>query len=76
MIWANEMSTDDSFMEAITGATEAPPADYVHQQGWVLIAFRNGLWRLLYAPNLEEAVVDTVMCDGSLIASSVHFQSA
>jgi len=41
---ANEIGADDSLMEAITGATEAPPADYVHQQGWVLIVFRNALW--------------------------------
>jgi len=51
-------------MEAITGAAEAPPEDYVHQQGWVLIAFRNALWQLLHASNLEEAVVDTVMRGG------------
>ena len=64
VVWANEMSVDDSLMEAITGATEAPPADYLHQQGWVLIAFRNALWQILHAPNLEEAVVDTVMRGG------------
>lgn len=44
VVWPNEMGTDDSLMEAITGATEAPPADYAQQQGWVLIAFRNALW--------------------------------
>ena len=63
-LWANEMSADDSLMEAITGAAEAPPTDYVHQQGWVLIAFRNALWQILHASNLEEAVVDTVMRGG------------
>ena len=42
----------------------APPADYVHQQGWVLTAFHNTLWQLLHAPNLEEALVDTVMRGG------------
>jgi len=62
--WANEMGADDALMEAITGSTEAPPADYVHQQGWVLIAFRNALWQLLHASNMEEAVVDTVMRGG------------
>ena len=62
--WANEMGADDALMEVITGSTEAPPADYVHQQGWVLIAFRNTLWQLLHASNLEEAVVDTVMRGG------------
>jgi len=64
LAWADEMNVDDSLMEAIAGAAEAPPSDYVHQQGWVLIAFRNALWQLLYAPNLEEAVVDTVMRGG------------
>jgi len=64
VLWANEMNADDSLMEAITGAAEAPPEDYVHQQGWVLIAFRNALWQLLHASNLEEAVVDTVMRGG------------
>ena len=41
-----------------------PPADYVHQQGWVLTAFRNVLWQLSHAQNLEEAVVNTVMRGG------------
>jgi len=64
VLWADEMNADDSLMEAITGAAEAPPTDYVHQQGWVLIAFRNALWQFLHASNLEEAVVDTVMRGG------------
>lgn len=38
--------------------------DYVQQQGWVLIAFRNALWQLLNAPSLEAGVVDTVMPGG------------
>jgi ADP-ribosylglycohydrolase len=61
LIWADEMKMDASLMETINGAAFAPPADYVHHQGWVLIAFRNALWQLLHAPNLEEGVVDTVM---------------
>ena len=56
VVWAREMEADDALMVAITGATKTPPVDYVHQQGWVLIAFRNALWQLLHAPNLEEAV--------------------
>jgi len=62
--WALEMHVDPSILEAIREAADAPPADYVHQQGWVLIAFQNALWQLLHAPNLEEAVVDTVMRGG------------
>ena len=63
-VWADEMDADDSLIDAVTGAMEAPPADYVHQQGWVLTAFRNALWQLSHARNLESAVVDTVMRGG------------
>jgi len=62
--WAEDMKVDGSLLEAVRGAAESPPADYVHQQGWVLTAFRNALWQLLHATNLEEAVVDTVMRGG------------
>jgi len=62
--WAEDMKVDGSLLEAVRGAAESPPADYVHQQGWVLTAFRNSLWQLLHATNLEEAVVDTVMRGG------------
>ncbi len=41
-----------------------PPSDYIHQQGWVLIAFQNALWQLLHAPSLKEGVVNTVMRGG------------
>ncbi len=64
MTWAEEMKVDRNLLNAVSGAAEAPPADYLHQQGWVLTAFRNALWELLHAPNLEEAVVDTVMRGG------------
>jgi len=64
MSWAEGIKVDGSLLDAVRGAAEAPPADYVHQQGWVLTAFRNALWQLLHAPNLEEAVVDTIMRGG------------
>jgi len=62
--WAEGMKVDRGLLDAVRGAAEAPPIDYVHQQGWVLTAFRNALWQLLHAPDLEEAVVDTVMRGG------------
>lgn len=62
--WAEGMKVDGSLLEAVHGAAHSPPADYVHQQGWVLTAFRNALWQLVHAPSLEEAVVDTVMRGG------------
>lgn len=64
MTWAEAMKVDRDLLNAVRGSAEAPPIDYVHQQGWVLTAFRNALWQLLHAPNLEEAVVDTVMRGG------------
>ncbi|NUN15033.1 MAG: ADP-ribosylglycohydrolase family protein [Myxococcales bacterium] len=62
--WAEEMKVDGSLLDAVRGAAEAPPANYIHQQGWVLTAFRNALWQLLHATDLEQAVVDTVMRGG------------
>ena len=62
--WATDMEVDGSLLDAVLGAAEAPPADYVHQQGWVLTAFRNALWQLLHAKNLEHAIIDTVMRGG------------
>lgn len=61
---AAAMPVAGPLMAAIRAAALAPPADYVHQQGWVLIAFHNALWQLLHAPTLEAGVVDTVMRGG------------
>lgn len=62
--WAQEMQVCASLLDTVIKAAEAPPADYVKSQGWVLIAFRNALWQLLHAENLEQAVVDSVMRGG------------
>lgn len=62
--WAEGMAVDGILLEAVRAAAKAPPADYVHQAGWVLTAFRNALWQLVHAKSLEEAVVDTVMRGG------------
>ena len=62
--WAAELEVEAPLMNAVADAATNPPADYLHQQGWVLIAFQNALWQLLHAPNLEEGVVDTVMRGG------------
>lgn len=34
------------------------------KQGWVRIAFRNALWQLLHAPDLESGIINTVMRGG------------
>lgn len=64
LTWAEEMQVDQSLLKTIQAAALAPPADYVYQQGWVLIALQNALWQLLQAPNVEEGVADTVMGGG------------
>lgn len=61
---ASGTTVEPTLHEALTGAAGSPPEEYVHQQGWVLIAFRNALWQLLHARSLEEGVVDTVMRGG------------
>ncbi|MDF7806186.1 ADP-ribosylglycohydrolase family protein [Pontiellaceae bacterium B12219] len=61
---AVNMAVAPALLESIEKAETDPPADYVNQQGWVLIAFQNALYQLLHAPSLEEGVVDTVMGGG------------
>ncbi len=36
---AVDMNAEPALLETIDKAADEPPADYVHQQGWVLIAF-------------------------------------
>jgi len=62
--WATEMNVEKPLMTAILDAPHSPPADYIDQLGWVLIAFQNALWQLLNASSLEDGVVDTVMRGG------------
>ena len=63
-VWGREISVDRLLAKAIEDASESAPADYLHQQGWVLTAFQNALWQLLHAASLEDGVVDTVMRGG------------
>jgi ADP-ribosylglycohydrolase len=62
--WAAEMKVEEPLMKAVLDAGELAPADYLRQQGWVLIAFQNALWQLLHTTTVEEGVVDTVMRGG------------
>lgn len=62
--WAEEMSADQSLADVIARAADEPPKDYLHKQGWVLIAFHNALYQLLHAENTEEGIIDTVMHGG------------
>ena len=63
--WSEETDLDETLADAVTGASVAPPNQYQRPvAGWVLVAFRNALWQLLHAVNLEEALADTVMRGG------------
>ncbi|MBT4330433.1 MAG: ADP-ribosylglycohydrolase family protein, partial [Candidatus Marinimicrobia bacterium] len=41
--WAADMPVESALLDTIDKAANEQPADYVHQQGWVLIAFQNAL---------------------------------
>ena len=64
VLWAREMDIEASLMEAVLGAADTPPADFMTYMGLVQVAFRNALWQLVHARNLEEGVIDTVMRGG------------
>ncbi len=64
VLWAEERNVAAPLAETIAKAADAPPDDYTRLSGWVLLAFQNALWQLLHAPNLEEAVVDTISRGG------------
>jgi ADP-ribosylglycohydrolase/fructose-1,6-bisphosphatase/inositol monophosphatase family enzyme len=61
---AEQFAVQSSVREALAAARDKPPADYLTQQGWVLIALQNAFFQLLQAANLEEGVVATVMAGG------------
>ena len=61
---AKKMPVEAALLATIDKAAQAPPPDFVRQQGWVLIAFQNALYQLLHAPSMEEGVVDTMMRGG------------
>jgi ADP-ribosyl-[dinitrogen reductase] hydrolase len=62
--WAVDMPVEPALLDTIDKAADERPPYYVHQQGWVLIAFQNALYQLLHAPSLEDGVVDTIMRGG------------
>jgi len=64
LLWAGDMNIDQRLMTIIQNAETTPPRSYTQHQGWVLTAFKNALWQLLHAPNLEEGIVDTIMRGG------------
>jgi len=59
-----KITAEQSIIRIIEKATDAPPEDYMHNMGWVLIALQNALYQLLHAPSTEQGIMDTVMRGG------------
>mgnify|MGYP002630173340 CR=1 FL=1 len=47
-------------LRTLEAAATAPPADFMQQQGWVLLALQNAFYQLNNAPDFESGLVDTV----------------
>lgn len=62
--WAEDAGLRSEIRDRLELAASGPPADFMVQQGWVLIAFQNAFYRLLHAESFEEGVVETVGCGG------------
>ncbi|MCC7105656.1 MAG: ADP-ribosylglycohydrolase family protein, partial [Chloroflexi bacterium] len=62
--WARKHCLEAAVVQVIEHAAAEPPADYLSQQGWVLVALQNAFYQLLHAPSAEEAVVRTVRAGG------------
>ena len=58
--WARMLEVEKELLETVDKAALNAPTDYVHQAGWVLVAFQNALWQMLHARDFEEALVDTI----------------
>jgi ADP-ribosylglycohydrolase len=61
---ASDRGASDTLLKTIHDAAHWKPLDYCHNQGWVMIAFKNALFQLWNADSFEEALVDTVMQGG------------
>jgi ADP-ribosylglycohydrolase/fructose-1,6-bisphosphatase/inositol monophosphatase family enzyme len=55
-------STD--VVQVLKSAVREAPADYLSQQGWVLIALQNAFYQLLHTVSVEDGVVATVRRGG------------
>ena len=62
----NSLSLTPIVVERIRMATTDPPTkdEFMHKQGWVLVAFHNALYQLLHAKSFEDGVVDTISRGG------------
>jgi ADP-ribosyl-[dinitrogen reductase] hydrolase len=62
--FARTHAKENSIRETLDAAETHAPADYLTQQGWVLVALQNAFYQLLHAPDAESAVIQTVRSGG------------
>ncbi|MBI3987469.1 MAG: ADP-ribosylglycohydrolase family protein [Lentisphaerae bacterium] len=62
--WARGAGLHPDVVDALEKSGTAGPADFLSNQGWVLVALRNAFHRLRRAESLEEGVVSTVAQGG------------
>jgi len=67
---AEQRQVESSVLETFAAARDRPPADFLHPQGWVLIAFQNAFYQLLHAATLEFGVINTVRAGGDTDANA------
>jgi ADP-ribosylglycohydrolase len=70
---AIEMKAEKMLLDTIEKSFNEPPANYLQQQGWVLIAFQNALYQLLHTKNPEEGIINTIMCGGDTDTNAAIF---
>ncbi len=62
--WCDTAGAEPAVTAALRAAETEPPADYLTNAGWVLVALQNAFYQLLHAPALEAGVVASVMAGG------------
>ncbi|MEM9071149.1 MAG: inositol monophosphatase family protein [Myxococcota bacterium] len=85
VVFAESIRAHDVVRGALADAEGGPPADFMHQMGWLRLALQNAFHQLLHAPSLEEGLVDTVgrggdtdtnACIAGALLGAVHGRSA
>lgn len=62
--WAEHHCQERAVLDWLAAAEAEPPADVVHQMGWVRHAFHNAFYQLLHAPSLAVGTIEAVRRGG------------
>ena len=67
---AQELSLHRNVVRTLENAGTRAPRDYTHRANWVLVALQNAFHQLVFAPDVEQGVIDTVMRGGDADANA------